>query len=379
MRIIHLSDLHLGKRISDYPMDRDQEYILKEILEIIKDEKADAVVIAGDIYDKGIPPEKAVAIFDKFLTQLMKRNVPTLVITGNHDSAERVSFGNKIMEASNIYLSSVYDGNVKVVKLEDKYGPINFYLLPFIKPIDVKTFYKDEEINDYTDAMRVAISHMDINTMERNVLVCHQFVTGAKVGGSEEAITVGTLDNIDASVFDDFDYVALGHIHGPQNVGGDPRICYCGTPLKYSFSETKHKKGVKIVDFFEKGKTEHKYVPLIPLHDMREIKGTFAELIDEKNWKGTNIDDYVHITLTDEEDIINGQPRLQSIYKNLMKFDYDNTRTRNENSLEDYQSSIGMNPKELVANFFKYRNDRDMNEEEKQYMDSIIDDIWEGK
>ena len=280
MRIIHLSDLHLGKRISDYPMDRDQEYILKEILEIIKDEKADAVVIAGDIYDKGIPPEKAVAIFDKFLTQLMKRNVPTLVITGNHDSAERVSFGNKIMEASNIYLSSVYDGNVKVVKLEDKYGPINFYLLPFIKPIDVKTFYKDEEINDYTDAMRVAISHMDINTKERNVLVCHQFVTGAKVGGSEEAITVGTLDNIDASVFDDFDYVALGHIHGPQNVGGDPRICYCGTPLKYSFSETKHKKGVKIVDFFEKGKTEHKYVPLIPLHDMREIKGTFAELID---------------------------------------------------------------------------------------------------
>ena len=382
MKIIHLSDLHLGKRVYDYSMDDDQEYILKEILKVIKDEKADAVVIAGDIYDRSIPSEKAVSLFDEFLTNLMKEKVPTLVISGNHDSAERISFGNKIMEASNIFMSERYEGNVKKVTLEDKYGPVNFYLLPFIKPSDVRFVYPNEEIKNDTDAMSVVIKNMNINKNERNVLISHQFVTGASLGGSEESIVVGTLDNVDAKVFKDFDYVALGHIHGRQNVGGDERICYCGTPLKYSFDECNQQKGVKVVNLLEKkdGKTtsEHKYVELVPLHEMRKLKGEFKQLMDPENYKKTNREDYFMITLLDEDDVVNGQAQLQSVYKNLMKLDYDNTRTRTENSIEDYKAAIGMNPIDLVDKFYEYRNGSAMSDEKKEYMKGIIESIWNG-
>ena len=267
MKIIHLSDLHLGKRVHEFSMLDDQRYILKQILEHVAEEHPDAVILAGDIYDKPVPPAEAVQLFDQFLCGLAEQGVEVMIISGNHDSAERIAFGGKLMEHSGVHVSPVYDGDVKPVELEDEYGIVQFFLLPFIKPIHVRRCYAEEEIESYTDAMRTAISHMERNADARQVLVTHQFVTGAERSDSEE-ISVGGTDNVDVTVFDGFDYVALGHIHRPQRIMRDT-VRYCGTPLKYSFSEAGHEKSLTVVELEEKGKVSIRRIPLTPKHDMR--------------------------------------------------------------------------------------------------------------
>ena len=376
MKFIHLSDLHIGKRVNEFPMYEDQEYILTEIIKIIDNEKPDAVLIAGDIYDKSIPPSDAVTMFDAFLVLLSKRNLKVFVISGNHDSPERLSFCSRLIEKSGVYFSPVYNGHIAPVKLEDEYGEVNIYMLPFVKPANVRRFFDDREILSYTDAMEAAISEMNVNRESRNVLVTHQFVTGADRTESEE-ISVGGTDNVDVSVFDDFDYVALGHIHRPQNCLSK-RVRYCGTPLKYSFSEANDKKSVTIVELKEKGSLEIHTADLVPKHEMREIKGKYEEITAKSFYENTTYQtDYMHITLTDEEDIPDGVGKLRTIYHNLMKLDYDNMRTRSNSQITGAQNIEEKSPLELFEDFYEMQNNQPMSEEQRDYISSLIESMWE--
>lgn len=375
MKIMHLSDLHIGKKVNEYSMLQDQIYILKEILRIIDNEKVETVIIAGDVYDRSLPPNEALELFDEFLYQLTSRNVNVFVISGNHDSPERISYGGRMMTENKIFLSPVYDGNVKPITLNDDYGEVNFYLLPFVRPADIRRYFPDENIENYTDAVKVAIDNMNVDFNERNILVTHQFVTGAELSESEDIIVGGT-DNVSGEVFDGFDYVALGHIHREQTVGKD-NIRYCGTPLKYSFSEAKNIKSVTILDFNDKGNIEYSKIPLTPFRDMREIRGTYYELTLKSNYESTNTEDYLHITLTDEEDIPDAIGKLRSIYPNIMKLDYDNLRTRGIGTVDAIENIESKSPFELFADLFKQQNNQDMSEEQEEIMRNLIDKIWE--
>lgn len=375
MKFVHLSDLHLGKRVNGYSMIEDQKYILLKILNVIDEQKAEAVVIAGDVYDKPIPPTEAVQLFDDFLFRLVERNLQILVISGNHDSPERIAFGSRFMDKSGVHMSQVYNGKNDLVELKDKYGKVNFYMLPFVKPSNVRRFFEDEEINTYTDAVRVAVSHMNVNKKARNVIITHQFVTGAQRSESE-TIAVGGTDNVDSYVFDDFDYVALGHIHGPQNVGKNT-VRYCGTPLKYSFSEISHKKSVTVVEMKEKGNVKVSTVELTPKLDMREIKGTYEELTFKKNYENTNTEDYLHIILTDEEDVADAVAKLRCVYPNLMKLDYDNARTRNFLALTQAEETEKKTDTELLSEFFEKQNGKPLSDEQLEYAANLFEQIKE--
>lgn len=374
MRFIHLSDLHLGKRVNEFSMIDDQRYILKEILTIINKEKPDGILIAGDVYDRAIPAEDAMRLWDDFLTSLAEKKVPVFAIYGNHDSAVRFSDHGQLVDHTGIHLSPEYDGSAAHYRLEDKSGAVNIFLLPYIKPSIVRSLFPDEEIADHTDACRVAVEHMDINTDERNILIAHQFVTGGTRCESED-IMVGGLDNVDASVFDDFDYVALGHLHGKQTIGRDT-LRYCGTPLKYSFSEKDHKKSVTVVDMPEKGEVKISEIPLVPKRDLREIRGTYEELTLKTGYEGTCLDDYIHAVLTDEEDVIDAAAKLRIIYPNLMKLSYDNKRTKEQRVVTDAGDVERKTPIELFEEFYEKQNNAAMSEEQRAFALECIESIW---
>ncbi|MBO5287487.1 MAG: exonuclease SbcCD subunit D [Clostridia bacterium] len=378
MRLIHLSDLHIGKRVNEYSMIEDQEFILNQIYSIIVDKGADGVIIAGDVYDKTVPTSEAVTLLDDFLSKLAKRKIPVYMIGGNHDSQERLSFGSALMEGSGVYISKAYEGEVRSITLTDEYGEISIYMLPFVKPINVRKYFEDEEISSYTDAIRVVLENTSIDTDKRNILIAHQFVTGSRRSASEE-LSIGGLDNVDSYVFKNFDYVALGHIHSPQCCG-EETIRYCGTPLKYSFSEARDKKSVTVVDLFEKGRVEISTVPLNPRRDMIELRGSYNELMSKSFYEGTTYqEDYVHITLTDEEDILNGLGNLRVIYKNLMKLDYDNQRTRQREIIFDGKREENKTPLLLFSELYQKQNNKKMTDEQEKYISSLIEEIWEGE
>lgn len=376
MKLIHLSDLHIGKRVNEISMIEDQEYILQEILEKISDLKPDAILISGDVYDKSVPSAEAVTLFDDFLCSLAAQKLKVFIISGNHDSAERLAFGGRLVEEKGIYLSPVYNGHIAPITLVDEYGSIHFWMLPFIKPAHVKRFYPQETIESYTDACAVAVRNMKIDPMQRNVLLAHQFVTGSATCDSEE-ISVGGMDNVDAAVFSEFDYVALGHIHGPQNIGSE-RIRYCGTPLKYSFSESNHQKSITVVDLGEKNTLCVDTVPLIPKHDMRQIRGTYDEITSRSFYRDTAVDDYLQITLTDEEDVPEAVSRLRVIYPNLMKLVYDNTRTRSAAVIDSAVDVQKKSQLQLFGELYEQQNGQPMNDVQKDYLQELIDSIWEG-
>ena len=376
MKLIHLSDLHLGKRVNEFSMLEDQQYILTEILQIIDREAPDAVLIAGDVYDKSVPSAEAVGLLDEFLVRLSQRKLQVFVISGNHDSPERMAFGGRLMERSGVHLAPVYDGRVTPFALSDEYGSVKVYLLPFVKPSHVRRCFPDREIASYTDALSVAIGAMEVDEAERNVLVTHQFVTGAARCDSEE-ISVGGTDNVDAAVFAPFDYVALGHIHGPQQVGRET-VRYCGTPLKYSFSEAGQQKSVTVVELGEKGSVAVRTVPLTPLRDLVELRGTYQELTFRGFYEGTSYQrDYVHITLTDEEDIPDAVSKLRIIYPNLMKLDYDNRRTRAGIVLEGTEDAQRRSPLELLEEFYEKQNGQPMGQEQRSFARAWMERIWE--
>ena len=375
MKLIHLSDLHLGKRLNEFSLIEDQEFILREIYSIISEECPDIIVIAGDIYDKPVPSAEAVKLFDDFLTKAAEQTKHIFVISGNHDSAERIAFGSHIMEKSGIHMSPVYDGNIVPTILSDEYGDFGVYMLPFIKPVSVRRFFPDTEIETYTDAVNTAVDAMNADFSRRNILITHQFVTGAQKSDSEE-ISVGGTDNVDSSAFDGFDYVALGHIHSPQNVGGE-RIRYCGTPLKYSFSEADQEKSVTVVDLGEKGDITVRTVPLGPLRDMRVVRGSFDCICSKECSSAGNTEDYIHAVLTDEEDIPDVVQKLRVIYRNLMKLDYDNIRTRHQTEINGAEDVAVKSPLELFAEFYEAQNGSEMSEEQTKHMEALIEKIWE--
>lgn len=376
MKLFHISDLHLGKKLNEFSMIEDQEFILREILGIIDEEKPNGVLIAGDVYDKTVPSEEAMKLWDDFLISLAAMKVPVFAISGNHDSAIRFSNHGKLVDSTGIHLSPVYDGAAKCFTLTDGGITVNIHMLPFVKPAVVRGIFEGEEIADYTDACRVAVRHMDLDKSDKsakNILIAHQFVTGAVRCDSEE-VSVGGLDNVDASVFDDFDYVALGHIHGKQTIGRET-VRYSGTPLKYSFSEKDHKKSITVVNV-DAGGVSVSEIPLKPLHDLREIRGTYEELTARDNYAGTNTDDYIHAVLTDENDVVNAFGKLQTIYPNLMKLSYDNARTREQRDVSDAVDVENRTPLELFEEFYEKQNNAPMNKEQRDFVIGCIGDIW---
>lgn len=366
MKFMHLSDLHLGKRVNEFSMIEDQKYILEQILSLLDREAADAVLMAGDIYDKPVPPAEAVQLFDRFLTELADREIPIFAVSGNHDSAERLSFGSRIMSGQNVFISPVYDGSTARFTLTDDWGEVCVHLLPFIRPSAVRRAFEKEEIHTYQDAVQTAVEQIRPDTEVRNLLVAHQFVTGASRCESEE-ITVGGIDNVDAAVFDSFDYVALGHIHSPQHIGRK-EVRYCGTPLKYSFSEADQEKSVTVAELREKGNVSVTVYPLRPLRDMRKIRGTYLEVTARSFYQNMNTEDYLHITLTDEDDIPDAMQKLRVIYPNVMRLEYDNRRTREEQDIKITEETVQKSDLELFEEFYELQNNQPMTDEQRTFV-----------
>lgn len=376
---MHLADLHLGKRVNGFSMMEDQEYILNRILEIMEEEQPDGLLIAGDVYDKTIPPAEAVRRMDDFLTAVAAKHVPVFLISGNHDSAERLAFGHQLMQGSGIWISPVYDGTIWHHTLEDRWGEVNIYLIPFLRPSVVRSFFPDVEIEDYTDALRTIIEDLQVDTSRRNVVLAHQFVTAAGAlpeTCDSEQLSVGGLDRVDGSVFSPFDYTALGHLHGPQRVGRET-IRYAGSPLKYSFSELHQKKSVTVVELRAKGETEIRQIPLQPRREMTELRGTFEEILEEARKKGEPQTDYYHMILTDETDVVDALSRLREYYPNIMLLDYDNRRTRSQKEVEQLDRVEERTPGELFAALYEQQNGQEMDSDRKEYLDGLIREIWE--
>lgn len=376
---MHLADLHLGKRVNGFSMMEDQEYILNRILEIMEEEQPDGLLIAGDVYDKTIPPAEAVRLMDDFLTAVAAKNVPVFLISGNHDSAERVAFGHQLMQGSGIWISPVYDGTIRHHTLEDRWGEVNIYLVPFLRPSVVRSFFPDAEIGDYTDALRTIIEDLQLDTSKRNVVLAHQFVTAAGAlpeTCDSEQLSVGGLDRVDGSVFSPFDYTALGHLHGPQRVGSET-IRYAGSPLKYSFSELHQKKSATVAELRAKGETEIRQIPLQPRREMIELRGTFEEILAEARQKEEPQTDYYHMILTDETDVVDALSRLREFYPNIMLLDYDNRRTRSQKEVEQLDRVEERTPGELFAALYEQQNGQEMDSDRKEYLDGLIREIWE--
>lgn len=377
MKFMHLADLHLGKRVNEFSMLEDQKYVLEQILLMIDEEQVEGVLVSGDIYDRQIPTIEAVRLCDDFLTRIARRHVPVYLIGGNHDSIERISFGARLLSSSGIYMAAEYDGTVDAVTVEDEYGEIDIWMLPFIKPAHVRVVWGEEagEVKTYQDALSFVMSKLARNESRRNILLAHQFVAGGAVCDSEEH-AVGGLDQVDVSCFDGFDYTALGHLHGAQYVGRDT-VRYAGTLLKYSFSEVKHHKSVTFVELREKGNVTIYTRPVSPLHEMREIRGSYAEVTSKANYANTDTRDYVRITLTDEEDIFDAVGKLRAIYPNLMKLDYDNARTRQNQTVTISGEEEEKDPLTLAEELFAMQNNKPMSDEQKNYMHEMIRRVWE--
>ena len=376
MKLMHFADLHIGKRVNEFSMLEDQKYILIKILNTIDGYKPDGILIAGDIYDKSIPSAEAVELFDEFITGIAERSIPCFVISGNHDSPERIAYGSRIMKGQGIYMAKVFDGQLTKTILKDQIGEVNIYMMPFIKPANVRSFYPDAEIESFQDAVETVIRNTPIDPAKRNILVAHQFITGGGIKpeiSESEIFSIGGLDNIDVGIFDDFDYVALGHLHGPQKIGRDT-VRYAGSPLKYSFSEARHNKSVTLIKLGKKGDITIKTIPLIPYRDMREIRGPFNELLSPEVYEGTNTEDYIHVTLTDEEDIMDPMGKIRTVYPNVMRLEYDNLRhqeLKSDISVEDLAPKSHL---ELFREFYLLQNNVELDNEKI----SIVNKILEG-
>ena len=377
MKLIHLSDLHLGKRVNGFSMIEDQQYILDRILELVEQEASQAVLIAGDVYDKSVPSEEAVELFDRFLNKLTELQQRVFVLAGNHDSAERLAFGGSLFGRSGVHVSPVYHGEIKSITMEDEYGPVYIWMLPFVKPAHVRRNWPDADPKTTDEAVQYAVSRLPLDHSVRNVLLAHQFVAGSVRCDSEE-LAVGGTDSVDVSAFAGFDYVALGHLHGPQMVGSET-VRYAGSPLKYSFSEARQKKSIAVIDMKEKNDCSVRLLPLTPMRDLVELKGEYDHLIMRDVYEASGHQkDYVHITLTDETDIPNAAARMRVIYPYLMKLDYDNQRTRSAETVQELEEVETLSPVELFSAFYRKQNSAELNSEQQQYLEDVLRRIWEG-
>ena len=349
MRFLHIADLHLGKQMNDLSLLPDQEYILEQILSIAENEQVDAVLIAGDVYQRSSPQAEAMALFDSFVSRLARLGKKTIVISGNHDSTLRISYFASLIKSSGVYVTEAFDGALQSVSLQDRDGEIIIWMLPFLRPSKVKRKLPEEKTTTYQDAVEAVLRQTPVDPKKRNLLVCHQFITGCETSDSEER-AVGGLDNIDASVFDAFDYVALGHIHKPQKVLRDT-LRYAGSPLKYSFSEANHNKSVTIVDVLEKGDITVRAVPLYPLHDVRMIEGMLDDLMNMPY-----SEDYLWVTVHDELPPPDARVTLSVNFPNMMKFSVVNSRTKYDVDVLATQSMENKSVTELFGDFYRLQN-----------------------
>lgn len=374
MKLIHLGDLHLGKTLGEFHLLEDQKFILDQILQTARERAVDAVLIAGDVYDKAVPSEGAVAVFDSFLSELAKLRVRTFVISGNHDSEERLNFGSRLFASNGLYISAKYNGTLYRQECEDEHGKVNVYLLPFVKASQVKRFFPEEKIDSYDKAVRAALARADIDQTERNILVAHQFVAGKgeepQPGGSESAavLNVGLVEKVGADCFQAFDYVALGHIHSPQRVGRE-EIRYCGSPLKYSLSEARNEKSFPFVTLGEKGEVLVELVKLSPRRDVRHIKGKLEQLLDEKTI--TDPDDFIYATLTEEDPIDDAMGIFRQYYPNTVRIDYDNAHSRAMGQVDFSRITEDRSFSELFSEFYQYVYGCEMDAEELCVMNEI--------
>ncbi len=378
MKFLHLADLHIGKSLGEFDLIEDQKFILNQIIDIAVKNNIDAVLIAGDIYDKSIPSESAVRLFDYFLCQLAKKEMNTFIISGNHDSDERMNFGSNLFRANNLFISAKYEGGLFKQVVEDSYGMVNIYLMPFIKASQVRHFYPEEDITTYDDAVRVALEKSNINSKERNVLVAHQFVAGRtsapRLGGSESAATqtVGLIEKVGVDCFKDFDYVALGHIHTAQPVERK-EIRYAGSPIKYSVSEAEQNKFVTIVDLGNKGDVNIKLEPLRPMRDLRHIKGQLKQLLAKENI--SKQEDFIYVTLTDEESMDHAMSIFQQYYPNTVRIEYENSHTKELQQLDISLATEKKTFTEMVSDFYKLIYGCEISSEELKLMREVAREV----
>ena len=374
VKLLHVGDLHIGKSLFKFDLIEDQKYILQQIVNAAEKHHVDAVLLAGDIYDTSQPAEKAVNLLDWFLRELAQIKVKTFMISGNHDSDVRLNFGKSFFAKENIYIGAVFDGKLGKYTLEDEQGTVNIYLLPFIKASHVKQYFPEAEINDYSEAVAQVIEDAAIDTSERNVIVAHQFVAGSnlstppELAGSEGTgtISVGLVEQVKTEVFADFDYVALGHIHSPQQVGRS-EVRYAGSILKYSDKDTKHEKSLPLITLGKKGEVKIELLPLKPLRDVRHIKGCMKEIIAKENLKDT--DDYVYVTLQDEDYINDAMSIIQQYYPHAINLDYDNQHTRSMEQVEASQQEE-RSFKEIAADFYQQIFGEEITPEEMEILEA---------
>ena len=377
MKLMHLSDLHLGKRVNGFLMKEDQRFVLNQIVAMAREESPDAILLCGDIYDKTVPSAEAVELFDEFLSRIADI-AAVYIISGNHDSPERIAFGGRLLEKARVFVSPVYNGRLTTVEQEDEFGTVQFHLLPFVKPVHVRRFFGEREIENYTDAIRAALSELDLNDGNRHVLLAHQLVTNAERCASEE-LSIGGTENVDAEVFAGFDYVALGHLHGPQRAGAE-HIRYCGTMLKYSFSEVNHRKSVTFVELKEKGNLNITTRPITPLREMKEIRGSYEELMNRDYYLNTDLREcYLHVILTDEEDVPEAMRRMQPVYQNIMKLTYDNTRTQRQQNPLELTAEPESSPVELFGLLYEKQYNRELSQVQREYLEKLVESIREGQ
>ncbi len=370
MKIMHLGDLHIGKSLGDFDLYEDQKYILEQILNLIKEKSVDVLLIAGDVYDKAIPGEKSVQLLDYFLKRLVETGIKTYMISGNHDSDERLNFGSSLFESNNIYINSKFNGILKRYSLYDKFGELNIYLLPFVKASQVQHFFPEEKIDSYDMAVRTIIKHSDFDAKKRNILVAHQFVAGKEdpeIAGSEglSVHNVGMVEKIGYGSLAEFDYVALGHIHSPQSVGLK-HIRYCGSPIKYSLSEVNNNKSVPIITFKDKGEVLVEFAPLLPMRDIRHLKGNIKNLLDKNNISMEN--DFIYATLTNEDIVNDAMGIFREYYPNTVKIDYDNSHTKEIENVDITRITQNKTFDELIKDFYMQMYSCDMGEEELEIM-----------
>ncbi|MEA4999620.1 MAG: exonuclease SbcCD subunit D [Candidatus Limiplasma sp.] len=379
MRLFHISDLHLGKKLSEAPLVEDQRFMLAQLCALVKTHAPHAVLIAGDVFDKATPSAEAVGLLDAFLTELAALDTQVVIISGNHDSAERLAYGAALFARQRVHISPVFDrahAAIQPIRLADEHGEVCLWPLPFIKPAHVRAALPDAKAETYTQAVAAVLDTLPLDTAQRNVLLCHQYMTGAERSDSEE-LSIGGLDNVDAGILHSFDYVALGHLHRAQSVGR-PTVRYAGSPLKYSFSEVRDHKSATLVTLGQKGAVAVETLPLTPLHELRALRGTYAELTLRQNYADTHVDDYLHITLTDEADIPDALAKLQSIYPNLLRLDYDNVRTR-EALAPLAAAPEGRTPLMMLADFYQGQYGAPLSDAQRAYALPLLERVWEGK
>lgn len=379
MRLLHIADLHIGKRVSEFSMLADQRHVLSQVVGLLREHMADVLLVAGDLYDKSAPSAEAVALVDWFLSEVAATGIPAVVIPGNHDSAERVAYAGGLLARQGIHVAPVFDGHVEPIELTDEHGPVRIWPIPFLRPATVRHFFPDAEVESYTDALRVVAQSCDTSVTSRNVAVAHQFVTSGGIAPerSDSELSVGGLDNVDASVFDAFDYVALGHIHRPQRVGRDS-VRYAGSILKYSFSEARDTKSAVLAELGATGDDPRiELVPLTPLHDLRRVRGPLAELVSSEVVEAADAEDYLHVVLTDEHPALDAMARLRAVYPNVMGVEYDNARTRAAGlGPEDVApAEEDVSPLELFAEFYERQNGSELTEGQRRLVAEGLEGI----